>query len=141
MATDTKEKPQRPIPRPSSLTEPFWAAAREGKLVLQFDRKTGKPQFWPRPVSIHSGSTDQEWREVSGKGKLYAWTEVHVPVRGLEELAPYVLAAVELDEGVRIMSRLINVTASELTPGMAVQVAWEQLSDEINLFVFEPTGD
>ena len=140
MATDTKEKPQRPIPRPSSLTQPFWDAAREGKLVLQFDRNTGKPQFWPRPVSIHSGSTDQEWREVSGNGTLYAWTEVHVPVPGLEEFAPYVLAAVELDEGVRVMSRLINVAASELTPGMAVQIAWEKLSDEISLYVFEPAG-
>ena len=140
MADEEKPKAQRPIPRPSSLTQPFWDAAKKGKLTLQFDKKTGKPQFWPRPVSIHSGSTDQEWREVSGKGKLYAWTEVHVPVRGLEDFAPYVLAAVELDEGVRVMSRLINVTASELTPGMAVKVAWEKLSDEINLFVFEPAG-
>ena len=89
---------------------------------------------------IHSGGADQEWRDVSGKGRLYAWTEVHVPVRGLEDFAPYVLAAVELDEGVRVMSRLINVTAAELTPGMVVQVAWEKLSDEISLYVFEPAS-
>jgi hypothetical protein len=38
------------------------------------------------------------------------------------------------------MSRLTNVTAAELTPGMPVQVAWEKLSDEINLYVFEPAG-
>ena len=76
----------------------------------------------------------------SGKGTLYAWTEVHVPLRGMEEFAPYVLAAVELDEGVRVMSRLTNVTAAELTPGMAVQIAWEKLSDEINLSVFEPAS-
>lgn len=140
MANDTKQKPQRPIPRPSALTKPFWEAAKQGKLMVQFDNKTGKPQFWPRPVSIHSGRTDQEWREVSGKGKLYAWTEVHVPLQGLEEFAPYVLAAVELDEGVRVMSRLVNVTASELTPGMAVQVAWEELSDDIDFYVFEPAA-
>ena len=140
MANDDKPRAPRPIPRPSSLTQTFWDAAREGKFMLQFDRKTGKPQFWPRPVSVHSGSTDQEWREVSGKGKLYAWTEVHVPVRGMEDLAPYVLAAVELDEGVRVMSRLVNVTPSELTPGMPVQVSWEKLSDEISLYVFEPAA-
>ena len=140
MANEEKPKAPRPTPRPSSLTQPFWDAAREGKLVLQFDKKTGKPQFWPRPVSIHSGSSDQEWREVSGKGTLYAWTEVHVPLRGMEEFAPYVLAAVELDEGVRVMSRLTNVTAAELTPGMPVQVAWEKLSDDINFYVFEPAG-
>ena len=138
MATDKKEAAPRSIPRPTHLTQPFWDAAKEGRLVLQYDKTTGKPQFWPRPVSIHSGSTDLEWRDVSGKGKLYAWTEVHVPVRGMEDLAPYVLAAVELDEGVRIMSRLTNVQADQLTPGMAVKVAWEELSDDITMFVFEP---
>ena len=140
MADNTNSEPKRPIPRPTKLTQIFWDAAKEGKLLLQFDKITGKPQFWPRPISIHSCSTDQEWREVTGKGKLYAWTEVHVPVRGMEELAPYVLAAVELDEGVRVMSRLINVTASELTPGMAVKVAWEELSEDINMYLFEPVS-
>ena len=138
MATDPKQTPPRPVPRPTELTRPFWDAAKEGRLMLQFDRETGKPQFWPRPVSIHSGRTDMEWREVSGRGSLYAWTEVHVPLRGFEELAPYVLAAVELEEGVRIMARLVNVTADALTPGMAVRVAWEKLTDEISLYVFEP---
>ena len=141
MATDPKQTPARPVPRPTELTRPFWEAAKEGRLMLQFDRETGKPQFWPRPVSIHSGRTDMEWREVSGRGRLYAWTEVHVPLRGMEEFAPYVLAAVELEEGVRIMARLVNVTADALTPGMAVRVAWEKLTDEISLYVFEPAGD
>ena len=138
MATEPRQKPPRPVPRPTRLTQPFWDAAREGKLMLQFDKATGKPQFWPRPVSIHSGRGDMEWREVSGKGKLYAWTEVHVPLPGFEDVAPYVLAAVELDEGVRIMSRLTNVKASDLTAGMAVKVAWEKLTDDISFYVFEP---
>jgi hypothetical protein len=56
----------------------------------------------------------------------------------MEEFAPYVLAAVELDEGVRIMSRLANVRADALKPGMAVKVAWEKLTDDISFYVFEP---
>jgi hypothetical protein len=138
MATEPRGQAPRPVPRPTQLTQPFWDAAKNGKLLLQYDRKTGKPQFWPRPVSIHSGSSDMEWREVSGRGKLYAWTEVHVPLPGMEEFAPYVLAAVELDEGVRIMSRLANVRADALKPGMAVKVAWEKLTDDISFYVFEP---
>jgi uncharacterized protein len=138
MATEPKPTPPRPVPRPTALTRPFWEAAKEGKFLLQFDRETGQPQFWPRPVSIHSGRTDMEWREVSGRGWLYAWTEVHVPMTGMEALAPYVLAAVELEEGVRVMARLVNVKADALTPGMAVKVAWEKLTDEISLYVFEP---
>ena len=138
MATEPRQNPPRPVPRPTQLTQPFWDGAKDGRLMLQFDKETGKPQFWPRPVSIHSGRTDMEWRDVSGKGKLYAWTEVHVPLAGFEELAPYVLAAVELDEGVRIMSRLTNVKASELTPGMTVKIAWEKLTDDNSFYVFEP---
>ena len=138
MATEPRQNPPRPVPRPTQLTQPFWDGAKDGRLMLQFDKETGKPQFWPRPVSIHSGRGDMEWREVSGKGKLYAWTEVHVPLAGFEELAPYVLAAVELDEGVRIMSRLTNVKASELTPGMTVKIAWEKLTDDNSFYVFEP---
>lgn len=138
MATQTEQKPPRAVPRPTQLTQPFWDAAKEGRLLLQFDRGTGKPQFWPRPVSIHSGQADMEWREVSGEGKLYAWTTVHVPLRGMEEFAPYVLAAVDLNEGVRIMARLVNVEADALTPGQAVRIVWEKLNDDISLYVFEP---
>jgi hypothetical protein len=132
------EKRERLLPTPSTLTQPFWDAANRNSLAVQFDRETGKPQFWPRPTSIHSGKSDMEWRDISGKGTLYAWTEVHVPVHGMEDLAPYILGAVDLEEGVRIMARLINTTTEELTPGAAVRVAWERLSEEINMFVFEP---
>jgi len=138
MADDKKPAPPRPIPTPSLVSQPFWEAANEGRLVLQFDPETGKPQFWPRPVAVQSGRRDMEWREVSGKGRLHGWTRVHVPARGFQELAPYVLASVELDEGARIVGRLVNADADALKPGMAVRVAWERLSDEINGYVFEP---
>lgn len=138
MADQKQEKHPRPVPAPTPLTQPFWEAARQRKLALQFDRRTGKPQFWPRPVSVHSGRREMEWREVSGKGTLYSWTVVHVPVRGLEDLAPYIVAAVDLDEGARIVARLVNAAPEDLSAGMKVRVAWEPLSDTINMYVFEP---
>jgi hypothetical protein len=136
---ETEKRPRR-IPKPTSLTRPFWDAANEGRLVLQYDPEAGKYQFWPRPVSIHTGKANLEWREVSGKGKLYAYTVNDVPARGYEDLAPYVLGCVELDEGVRIMARLVNVTPEEVRPGMRLGVCWERLDDDINLFLFEPIG-
>lgn len=138
MSEPKQDTPPRPVPTPSPVSQPFWDAANEGRLVLQFDPETGKPQFWPRPVAIQSGRGDPEWREVSGKGRLHGWTRVHIPARGFEELAPYVLASVELDEGARIVGRLVNADAVELTAGMKLRVAWERLSDDINFFVFEP---
>jgi uncharacterized protein len=79
-----------------------------------------------------------DWREVSGKGTLYAWTHVHVPVRGFENEVPYLVASVDLKEGARITARLVNAEAKDLSPGMKVRVAWERLSDDINMYVFEP---
>jgi uncharacterized OB-fold protein len=133
-----QEKHPRPVPVPTPLTQPFWDAARQRRLALQFDRRTGRPQFWPRPVSVYSGRREMDWREVSGRGTLYSWTVVHVPVRGLEDLAPYIVAAVDLDEGARVAARLVNASPKDLSPGMKVRIAWEPLSETINMYVFEP---
>ena len=113
-------------------------AANKKQLVLQFDQETGKTQFWPRPVNVDSGRREMDWREISGKGTLYAWTRVHVPVRGFEAEVPYFVAAVDLEEGARIAARLVNATVADLAPGMKVRVAWERLSDDLNIYVFEP---
>ena len=138
MADDKKSTLPRPVPTPTPLTQPFWDAAHKKKLVLQFDQETGSTQFWPRPVSVDSGRRAMDWREVSGKGTLYAWTRVHVPMRGFEDDVPYLVASVDLVEGTRITARLVNATVEDLAPGMKVRVAWERLSDDVNMYVFEP---
>lgn len=132
------KKSQRPVPTPTPLTQPFWEAAKNEQLVLQFDRQTGATQFWPRPVSMSSGRGEMDWRECSGKGALYAWTRVHVPFRGFEDEAPYIVGAVDLVEGARVVARLVNTRIEDLTPGMKFRVAWEAVADDINLYVFEP---
>lgn len=140
MSDAKTDKPlPHPAPRPSALSQPMWDAAKQGKLLLQYDRKAGKYQFFPRPLAIYSGSDEVEWREASGKGKLYAWTLVHVPLRGLEDVAPYVSAAVELDEGVRLMARIVDCDPKALKPGMRLRVAWDKVGDgSLSMFVFRP---
>ena len=63
------KKIPRPIPRPNTYmdTQPFWAAAKSGKLMIQYCKDSGKPQFFPRPVSMVTGKRNLEWREVSGR--------------------------------------------------------------------------
>ena len=140
MSEASPEKRPHPAPRPTPLSQPMWDAAKQGKLLLQYDRKAGKYQFFPRPLALYSGSDEVEWREASGKGKLYAWTLVHVPVRGLEDVVPYVAAAVELDEGVRVMARLIDCDPKALKPGQRVQVAWDKAGEggAQAMYVFRP---
>ena len=133
---ETKVNP-RPLPLPSHTSGAFWEAAKDGKLMLQYDAKSGKYQFWPRPANIHSDAEALEWREASGKGTLFARTTVHIPMRGFEDLAPYTLAAVDLEEGVRVVGRLVGIAPEDAEHGMKLRVCWEKLSDEINYFAFE----
>ena len=62
----------RPLPVDRSIARPFWDATREKKVLIQYDAEVGKYQFYPRPTSIFTGRTKHlEWREVSGKGKIF----------------------------------------------------------------------
>ena len=130
--------PPRPVPVPTALTAPFWAAARRSRLALQYDPATGRYQFLPHSISIASGRRDLEWRETSGKGFVYAVTLTHVPPRGFEDIAPYAVALIELDEHVRIVSRLVNVVPADVAIGLRVRVRFEPLTGDTSYFVFEP---
>lgn len=134
------KKIARPLPRPNiyAKTQPFWDAANEGKLMLQYCPDTGKYQFHPRPGSIYTGKRNVEWRQASGRGTVYSYTDTLAPWPGHEDRVPYLCALVELEEGVRILCNLVNVTAEEVQIGMPVKLAWERLSEQFNYPVFEP---
>jgi uncharacterized OB-fold protein len=133
-----KPKRSRPAPTPTNITKPFWDAVNRHKLMLQRDPATGRCQFYPRAINVYSGRQDSEWIEASGKGKVYSFTETYVPSRGFEGMEPYLIACVELDEGVRLMSLLHKCTATEVKIGMPVKVFWDKINDEHEYFAFEP---
>ncbi len=137
MAQAPVKKP-RHVPRPPLSNKPFWEATKNGKLVLQYDPESKRYQFWPRAISVTTGKQNLEWREASGKGKLYSYTVTYVPVAGFEDKTPYVVGLVELDEGVRIMGNMPNVKPDQVKIGMPVKVGFEKLSDDISYFYFDP---
>ena len=134
--TDTVKS--RPLPVPTSISRPFWEAAREHRLVIQYDPDTDAYQFYPRAISVATGKRNLEWREVSGKGTLYSFTDIHVAPPGFEDLAPYMIGVIELDEGVRMMTPLQGITMEDAKLGMRMRVCWQKLSDEITYPAFEP---
>ncbi|NUZ07302.1 Zn-ribbon domain-containing OB-fold protein [Piscinibacter koreensis] len=147
-ATHAPAKPAKPeprkIPRPLpradiyAKTKPFWEAANEGRLMMQFCRDTARFQWFPRSGSVYTGKRNIEWREVSGRGTVYSWTVAVAPWPGHEDRVPYVCALVELDEGVRMLANLFNVPADEVAIGMPVKLMWERLSETYNYPAFEP---
>lgn len=129
---------KRPVPVPSNTSRPFWEAAKERRLVIQYDRQAKRWQFYPRAIGLDSGRRDLEWREVSGKGSVYSYTVTHIPTAGFEDKVPYALAIVYLDEGVRMLANVIHAAPDDVRIGMRVKVCWEEIGDDAVYFAFEP---
>jgi len=134
---DTLDVP-REAPKPRTFAKPFWEATREKKLLLQYDRRDGSYQFPPRPTGMRSGRRDLEWREVSGKGKIFTFTvarRAREPFRGHE---PFLIAMVTLDEGVNVMANIVNCPLDDMAIGVRVKPFWAPLPDGTHLLMFEP---
>jgi len=130
--------PSLQLPIPTEFSAPFWEAARQRKLVIQYCPDSGKYQHYPRPVSIYTGKRNVEWREVSGKGFVYAVTITRRGPPAFRRQEPYLIATVELDEGVRLLTQLVNCGIEDSQIGMRVRIGWRALNDEFLFPVFEP---
>ena len=75
---------------------------------------------------------------MTGRGTVYSFTETVIPARGFEGEEPYLIAAVDLDEGVRLMSLLHNCAANDVEIGMPVKLCWDKINDDFQYFAFEP---
>lgn len=104
-------------------TAPFWDGAQQGRLMVQFCPASARWQAFPRPGSVYSGRRDLEWRAASGLGTLCSWTIDRMADRP-DGVAPRVQALVELAEGPRLLTWLVDADAAALRVGQAVQVAW-----------------
>lgn len=106
-----------PAPIPDPVTAPFWAAAREGRLLIGRCRATGRHFFPPRGVSPFTLSPDVELVEASGRGTLYSFTVMRTK-------PPYVPALVELEEGPRVFTNLVDIAVEEIRIGMRLRLVW-----------------
>lgn len=96
-----------PVPLPDADTEPYLEALRRHELVLQRCLACGRVRFPPMPACPWCGSSDAEWRSVSGNGRVYSWVGVQRALTpAFESEVPYTIATVELTEGARVFARL-----------------------------------
>lgn len=127
------------LPTPDNETRPFWDAAREGKLLIKQCNSCDRFHFYPRPFCPRCWNDDVEWTEASGRGTLYTWSVVHVnDLPPFPERVPYVAAIVELEEGPRIMTNIVDCEFDALRIGMPVEVTFRPASDEFTLPLFRP---
>ena len=115
-------------------TSAFWEAARAHRLIVQKCEDCGRHQFYPRPFCLGCNSKRLLWREVSGKGTVYSLSEVIIPpAEGIK--VPYVVAIVELEEGPRLMTNIVN---GRCGIGDPVKLYWAHRNGYPPLPMFEP---
>ena len=128
----------RPLPEVTRDTRGFWEGLRKHQLVLQ--RCLGCKAFrhHPRPMCPDCHSLEFEWAPVCGRGSVYTFAIVTQPLHPhWADDVPYNVVLVELEEGVRIVSNLVDCPHEAIHIGMTVTVAFEDVSDEISLPVFK----
>lgn len=127
------------LPKPTQVTKAFWEAAKQHELLIQKCNKCGIYIFYPRVFCPKCLSSELEWVASSGEGTVYSYTIIyHSPIREFESLVPYFLAIIELKEGVRIMSNIVNCEPGDIYVGMAVKVVFEDVNKDISLPKFIP---
>ena len=127
----------RPLPESTPLTEPFWAGAKARRLVIQRCDACAAYRFPPEPACVYCGAPDSTWTEVSGRATLWSWTVGHPPLLPyFAERAPWPVAIVQLEEGPRMATNLIDVAAEQYEIGMALVADYEDASEDVTLVVF-----
>ena len=118
----------RPVADNDGLGDPYWAAAREERLVVQRCDDCGSWQWGPEWICHRCRSFDLTWTEVVPRGLIYSWERNHHPVHpALRDHGPYVVVLVELPEagGVRMVGNLLGDPMQEIRIGAEVEAVFE----------------
>ncbi len=126
----------KPIPTPSPHTRPFWEGAKQGKLMLPRCTNCNRVHWYPRHICPHCHSTDIEWIEGSGEGRVHTFAVQHRAFGGWAEEAPFVTAYIDLQEGDRMLTVLRGV--DPLKPdlgwiGRKTKVEFEEANENIHI--------
>ncbi|MCS7146394.1 MAG: Zn-ribbon domain-containing OB-fold protein [Nitrososphaerota archaeon] len=126
---------------PISKTLPFWDGLRQGKILTTKCRKCGKLYFPPVADCGECLSSDVDWVELSGEGKLVAYTQIAVKPLSFQNEQPYIVAIAELKEGVKALAWLTGVEPKDVKIGMRLKIVPKTFPDGRVAFVFERLPD
>jgi uncharacterized protein len=128
----------RPLPVPTPTSEPFWQGLKNDQITLQQCDDCDAWVFYPRSHCNSCLSPNLTWKPVSGDGTLYSFTVARRPTAPqFSAEVPQLIAVVELEQGVRMNSVMVNVKPQALSVGMTVKPVFQHL-DGATLLYFEP---
>jgi len=116
-------------PVPDADTEPHWAGIAAGELRLQRCTACDLAVFYPRAVCPHFFGARLTWFTARGAGQVYSYTVVHRAFGEFADQAPFTVALVDLDEGVRMMTRIVDAAPGQVEIGLPVELTVRQIAD------------
>ena len=130
-------------PPVTPLAEPYWNATRRNELVAQRCQDCDRFVWYPREACPGCLSADLEWAPLSGAGTIYTFNVMRKPGNPMMgDEVPYIIALVDLDEGIRMTTNVVGTELGSLRCDQRVQVDWSvELSDGRRLPVFRTTDD
>jgi uncharacterized OB-fold protein len=127
------------LPTPDDFTQAWWDAVGDGRLLIMRCSTCGRAHYYPRPFCPRCGADTVSWEEASGDATLYTWSVVYQnDLPPFNERVPYVAAVVDLAEGPRMMTTVVDCDPTALTVGMALRVTYEDRTDDVTVPVFAP---
>lgn len=129
----------KPIAAPNSETRPFWEGCKRHELLLQACDACGHRQFYPRMLCTRCRSTSLSWKPARGTGVVHSFTIIRrAPSPAFKPDLPYVLALVELEEGVRMMTNVVGCEPEQVRIDLPVQVLFDDVTEDFTLPKFTP---
>jgi uncharacterized protein len=128
---------KKPLPRITASNAPFWKAAKAHELKLP---RCTDCRHWVFPIAPwcqRCWSENLEWEKLSGRGKISSWVIVRRAFDpSFEADVPYMVVQVDLEEGMRFISNVVDVSIAEIHADMPVTAIFEDVTPEISLVKF-----
>lgn len=130
---------EKPLPPITVDSKPYWDAAKEHRLTGQRCDDCEKFRFPPATSCWYCLSPNNTWVDLSGRGTVWSYILMHQPYyKGFIPELPYPVCVVETEEGLRFISNLVNVDNDEIKIGMAIEVMFDDVTEEVTLPKFQP---
>lgn len=132
--SDLLREYSKPLPSLEGFSKDFYTFCKEGELRFQRCDDCGTWRHVPRELCAECASWSWEWARSSGGGTIYSWTVVERALHpDFADSVPYAPTVVEMAEGVRVLSTIVDVAPADLEIGMEVEVVFDAITPEITL--------
>ncbi len=135
----TQKAYRKPLPHIDEESRPWWEAVQRHELYIQKCRDCGDLRFHPRALCTSCMSSRTEWVRCKGTGKIYAFTVTNQnQAGGFRDSLPYVMAWVEVDEGLKMLTNIADCPPEQVKIDMPVEAVFDDVTPEVTLVKFRP---